>query len=147
MTLSQTPVADRIVGARNPPCSGSDRRGVWPIPERRRTPLEVVIAPDGDMVRLRLRGELDLASYPVLERALRDAERAPQSALVVDLAELTFCDSGGVVLLVQADRRALARRRTFTLVNPLPPVMRLLEITTATHLLLASPHLEIRHTV
>lgn len=116
---------------------------MWPTPAAPATPLAVTVdGEDDDVLRLQLRGELDVANYAVLEDALREAERAPQPSVVVDLADLTFCDSGGVILLLQADRRAVATGRSFTLVNPAPSVMRLLELITATHLLHDVPSLE-----
>jgi anti-sigma B factor antagonist len=56
-------------------------------------------------VTLTVRGEIDLASAPALERELRDAER-PARRVVLDLAGLEFIDSTGIHVLVDAQRRA-----------------------------------------
>ncbi|MFF0309118.1 anti-sigma factor antagonist [Streptosporangium sp. NPDC004379] len=59
------------------------------------------------VVILRARGELDLGSAPVLRDRLREAtERPAAPALVVDLAEVSFCDSVGMSELVLALHRS-----------------------------------------
>ena len=49
-----------------------------------------------ERVVLRLTGELDLASSPIFERALEDADVASAPLLVLDLDELKFVDSTGL---------------------------------------------------
>jgi anti-sigma B factor antagonist len=61
---------------------------------------------DADGVVLALSGELDLASAPVLERELRDAEATGPTRLVIDLAGLAFMDSTGLQALLRARERA-----------------------------------------
>lgn len=53
-----------------------------------------------------LAGEIDFASAPALERALRDVERAMPRRVVLDLAALDFLDSTALHLLIEAQRRA-----------------------------------------
>src|SRR2546426_800484 len=53
-----------------------------------------------------LAGELDLSQVGVVEQALRGAERARPNTLVLDLSGLTFLDSSGLRLVLEADRRA-----------------------------------------
>ena len=78
-----------------------------------------------DRTRLvRIRGELDLATAPELERAL-EPNGDGDGRIVVDLSECTFIDSTGLKILVDADRRCghallivangMAVRRTFEL--------------------------------
>ncbi len=57
-------------------------------------------------VVLVLSGELDLASAPMLERELREAEAASPSRLVIDLGGLAFMDSTGLQALLRARERA-----------------------------------------
>ena len=71
---------------------------------------------------VRVRGELDLATAPELERAL-EPNGDGDGRIVVDLSECTFIDSTGLKILVDADRRrghdllivanGMAVRRTF----------------------------------
>jgi anti-sigma B factor antagonist len=56
---------------------------------------------DGEFVRLRLTGELDLGSAPALEQRLAQL-RAENQAVRLDLSELEFIDSSGIHLLIGA---------------------------------------------
>jgi anti-sigma B factor antagonist len=53
--------------------------------------------------RLRLAGELDMATAPKLERTLADALDAGCKRILVDLRELAFMDSTGLVVLARWD--------------------------------------------
>jgi anti-sigma B factor antagonist len=59
-----------------------------------------------DGVVLALSGELDLASAPVLEQELREAEATNPTRLVIDLSGLAFMDSTGLQALLRARERA-----------------------------------------
>jgi anti-sigma B factor antagonist len=60
-----------------------------------------------------LRGELDLASAPKLEREFDAALAAADGAIVVDLCELQFVDSTGLRTLIAGQRSAGDQRRPF----------------------------------
>ncbi len=62
--------------------------------------LRIYPGPDG---LLRLTGELDMASRPELCSALQRQLDAGQQRCVLDLTELSFCDSAGLSALVWAD--------------------------------------------
>lgn len=51
-------------------------------------------------------GELDHHTAPELKRALHDVPFAPETPTVIDLTELTYCDSTGITVLVTAYQRA-----------------------------------------
>jgi len=53
-----------------------------------------------------LEGELDLASAHELAGELEIAERSDARRIILDLSSLTFIDSTGVALLVDAIRRS-----------------------------------------
>jgi anti-anti-sigma factor len=55
-------------------------------------------------VHLAPRGELDIATVPHLDRALRRAH-ASSDLVVLDLSGLDFVDCSGARLLLEADRR------------------------------------------
>lgn len=61
--------------------------------------------PDGDIVCLRLEGQLDRASALPLARILLDAQRHG-GPLMLDLSRLAFLDVAGLRVLVDAARRA-----------------------------------------
>jgi anti-anti-sigma factor len=66
----------------------------------------------GQIVVLRVFGEIDLLSYPLLhtalDAALFGAVDQPTSHLVVDLAGVTFCSARGFTLLADTARAAAA---------------------------------------
>ena len=63
--------------------------------------LKIDQVEEGDRVRLRVAGELDMASAPLLKRRL-ELLRDERRAVVLDLSELEFLDSQGIHLLCSA---------------------------------------------
>jgi anti-anti-sigma factor len=55
--------------------------------------------------RITPHGELDLATKPILENALRRGEESRAPAVVVDLRQVTFMDAAGVHALLSACSR------------------------------------------
>jgi anti-anti-sigma factor len=82
-----------------------------------------------ERVVLHLTGELDLASSPVFERALEDADVASAPLLVLDLDELKFVDSTGLRVILLAHEGSRARGQEFAITPGSPQVQRLLSIT------------------
>ncbi|MFF2147006.1 STAS domain-containing protein [Kitasatospora sp. NPDC058190] len=80
---------------------------------------------------LRLHGEVDHGQRADLEEALGRAVKNGLPRLVVDLADLSFCDSTGLNALLSARLDALANSVRLILATPSPQVRRLLEITGA----------------
>ena len=78
---------------------------------------------------LRLHGELDMATAPLLGRALNAALDAKPAALAIDLTELSFVDSSGIRVLFDASRRASAAGCTLVLRAPCRSVARALRLT------------------
>lgn len=64
--------------------------------------------PAGEVIVLRIAGELDIASGQLVQTALRAVFAHPPSHLLIDMSGLTFCDVGGLALLVQAGSTAAA---------------------------------------
>ena len=93
------------------------------------TILEVETVEDGGLVKLVLRGELDLSTVAKVEEELRRAEAAEPPVLVMDLAGLTFLDSTGLRLIVTADQRARDQGRRLTVVKGPDTVQRVFSIT------------------
>jgi anti-anti-sigma factor len=88
------------------------------------------VARGDDGVRITLEGELDLATAPEVEAALREAadDYAAPERCVLDLRELTFMDSSGLRAILSAN--AVARRdgRVLQIVAGPPAVQRVFEI-------------------
>ena len=93
------------------------------------TILEVETVEEGGLVRLLLRGELDLSTVSKVEEELRRAEASEPPLLVLDLTELTFLDSTGLRLIVTADRRARDQGRRLAVVKGPDAVQRVFTIT------------------
>lgn len=89
-----------------------------------RARLSVAAGPDGDALRVRLGGELDIASLPDVQPGLEALlARDPQSVLV-DLAELEFMDSSGVAVLI----RIANHFRPVEVCHATPAVRRVIEV-------------------
>jgi len=74
---------------------------------------------------IRLRGELDVATAPPLQRRLDTLIQRGVRHLVVDLADLSFCDLAGVRVLLSADRELGTRGGRLTLLGPCGCVSRI----------------------
>lgn len=75
-----------------------------------------------------LTGELDIATAPPVESRLRLAQRGHHS-VVVDLEDLTFMDSHGMLPFIDAARRANEGGDAFGVVNSHGTVTRVFELT------------------
>jgi anti-sigma B factor antagonist len=91
--------------------------------------LRVDVEADRDRVVVRLSGELDLASAPLLERELEREEIDAAPVLVFDLDGLEFLDSTGLQVLLSTHRRATEHGQQFAITRGSPQVQRLLDIT------------------
>ena len=67
--------------------------------------LRIQTTRDPGVLTLALRGELDLASAPALKRELSDALASGAERVVVDLRELEYMDSSGLLVLLDAHQR------------------------------------------
>ncbi|MGW6267631.1 STAS domain-containing protein [Streptomyces sp. NPDC055060] len=70
--------------------------------------VRVGIARAHGRITIRVAGELDVASAPVLARELQRAVEMPECRVVLDLSRVTFCGTDGVTLLLEARQRAVA---------------------------------------
>jgi anti-sigma B factor antagonist len=77
--------------------------------------------------RVAVRGEIDVAEAPAIGRRLA-AELAAGRDVVVDLREMTFIDSSGLAVLLDAARSAERHGRDLRILRPRPLVMRTFEL-------------------
>ncbi len=77
--------------------------------------LRIVRGVGADAVTLAVCGEIDLQSVPALNDELDDAERSGAPRVVLDLARLSFMDSTGLRLLMDAQARADSHGRQLVL--------------------------------
>jgi anti-sigma B factor antagonist len=103
--------------------------------------LQVDARSEQDRIVLHLKGELDLASSPIFERALEDPALADAPLVVLDLDDLKFVDSTGLRIILLAHEGARGRGQEFAITQGSPQVQRLLSITSvAEHMhVIASP--------
>lgn len=66
--------------------------------------LQVAETEQGPWTVLRIYGELDLVTSPVVRQSIHDAVAFGRHDVVLDLSEVLFCDSSGVGVLVAARR-------------------------------------------
>ena len=86
-------------------------------------------APLGVVPGVRLHGELDLHTAPLLTDTLDDIVRVTEGALVIDLVDVDFLDSSTIAVLLHT-RALLAREgRDLVLVCPDGPIRRVFELT------------------
>jgi anti-anti-sigma factor len=94
------------------------------------TPALTIDAQPGEHeLVVRVGGELDLTNCAQLLDAVR-AEAGPDvTRIVLDVPDLTFCDSAGLGALVRLHKDLLGAGGGLTVRSPTAPVRRLLEIT------------------
>ncbi|MFF4547301.1 STAS domain-containing protein [Streptomyces sp. NPDC001435] len=80
--------------------------------------LKVTGIERGDWAVLRVSGELDLVTSPVLRQRVHDVVAEGHHALVLDLSEVFFCDSSGVGVLIAARRLIRSCRGRLRLILP-----------------------------
>jgi anti-sigma B factor antagonist len=101
--------------------------------------LSISSAVEAGIAELRLDGELDLASAPELERRLAELERQRPDRLIVDLTALSFLDSTGLRVLLQAEARASERGSELVLRPGEASVQRIFDVTGALEVLNFEP--------
>lgn len=99
--------------------------------------FNVVSEQCGHATHLRILGEIDMATAPVLEGCLQEVESNGGTAIVVDLEQVTFMDCSGLRPFLEAAQRASRSGRTFAITRAPAAVRRVLQITGTTHLLAA----------
>ena len=94
-------------------------------------PLTISVEQDQGMVVLALVGELDPQTAPLLTEQI-EAVRARSDfseTVVLDLSGITFVDSSGLRVWIDAQKAMTADERRLVFRHPSPHVARLLEIT------------------
>ena len=96
---------------------------------------EVVSQPERSL-RLRIAGELDVATSAPMRRALREAFDSGTRDVVLDVAAVTFMDAAALGMLLGAHRLFTGAGGALQLTNPQRGVRRVLEVTGLDRLLL-----------
>jgi anti-sigma B factor antagonist len=107
-----------------------DTEGAPPLRE-----FEVPVPSNGDVGIVRVSGEIDVATAPALREQLASALEIDVIDVVVDLGEVTFMDSTGLSVLIDACHRLGKSGRKLHVVGATPSLRRLFEIAGVTELL------------
>lgn len=91
--------------------------------------LRVESRSESDRIIISLDGELDMASAPLLQAALENAEADAAPVLVLDLRELRFMDSTGLRIILWARERLRSRGHELALTVGSSQVQRLLSVS------------------
>jgi anti-anti-sigma factor len=109
-----------------------------PVPDL----VHVTAEPLEDAIIVRVTGEIDLSTVDVLRREL-DAVHADAATVLLDLSAVTFMDSTGLHLLLEASHSSAVSDWGFFVVRPSRAVRRLIELSgTADLIMVADPRAE-----
>lgn len=84
---------------------------------------------DGDVCRLEIRGDLDIAVSGLFRQELDELLELSIARLDVDLSGVLFMDSSALSALVQANETSRQRHQQFNLLRPSPACTKVLSIT------------------
>lgn len=76
-----------------------------------------------------LSGELDMATVPILREKLAPVEGNGVSTIVLDLQDLTFIDSSGLLAFLEARKRAMSNGHRLVMSGASPAAQRLFDLT------------------
>jgi len=92
-----------------------------------------------DEVRLELHGEVDLYTQPILRSAMQTALEMNLPSIVVDLADVTHLDSGGMAILIYGAKKLMERQGKLHLRSVNRHIFRTLTVTGLAEFLNATP--------
>jgi anti-sigma B factor antagonist len=96
--------------------------------------LTITVEPLEEARLIRVAGELDLLTTPTLGRELHAARDQGVTA-VLDLSDVTFIDSTGLQLLLEASSLSAANGWAFFIARPSAVVQRLVDVSRTAELL------------
>jgi len=97
--------------------------------------FHVTTEPTEDAIVVRAAGEIDMSTVGVLRRAL-DRARAEDATVLLDLSGVTFIDSNGLHLLLEASHSSAVSDWGFFVVRPSEAVRRLLQVSGTSDLIM-----------
>lgn len=105
-------------------------------------PFTVSVRKEGDRTQVTVKGELDLATAPVLANQLLNVIANFGGDVVIDMSLVSFIDSTGFSVLVSHHLALQAKDRNLTLLNPTSTARRLMQITGLTDMFTIEPNLD-----
>lgn len=94
-----------------------------------RAELHVAVHHEDAETVVAISGELDMSNADQLADSVTDELRKGPTRVVLDLADLTFCDSMGLRTFLLLSRSAAAQQTYLALRNPSPFFTRMMAIT------------------
>ncbi len=94
-----------------------------------RAELRVSVAHGDDETVVALAGELGMSTADQLSGTVNEQLRLGPGRIVLDLSDLTFCDSLGLGTLVVLSRQARVQQTYLVVRNPSPFFTRMLDVT------------------
>ncbi|MGI5211453.1 STAS domain-containing protein [Plantactinospora sp. CA-290183] len=94
-----------------------------------RAELTIGVQRTADEVILRLAGEIDMLTAAQLSNAVNEVLGEAPNRIVLDLSDVTFCDSQGLGTLVVLSRKASHAQSLLVLTNVGEFLLRVLDIT------------------
>jgi anti-sigma B factor antagonist len=91
-------------------------------------PLRVTAEPLEDAIIIRATGEIDMGTIDMLRSEL-DSARDQDASVLLDLSGITFIESTGLRLLLQASQRSALSDWGFFVVRPSAAVERLIQVS------------------
>lgn len=90
--------------------------------------LTVTSAVDGDVVWVKIRGEVDLVTREELRLSLARLEFGDARLVFLDIGQLTFCDGDGCHLLAQFRKEVAAAGRDVRFIHASPLIRRVMDL-------------------
>jgi anti-sigma B factor antagonist len=97
-------------------------------------PLRVTVEPLEDALLIRAAGEIDISTVVTLRREL-EAARDEVATALLDLSAVTFLDSTGLHLLLEASRDSVSSEWGFFILRPSEVVQRVIDVSRTADLL------------
>jgi anti-anti-sigma factor len=131
---------DAYAGHNGTASHGGDRSTPLPRDPGGERPLDVAVDTHGDgRAAVAVAGEIDFATHRSLLGALTELIEQGRPRIVLDLSQVSFCDSTGLGVMVQVRQRVVEVGGWLRLAGPTEPVRRALEITNLDRLIPAYP--------
>ncbi len=91
--------------------------------------LRIDVQREPERVVIALGGELDMASAPLLQKAIESEDLADNGMVVLDLKDLQFIDSTGLRVILAARKLCTERGQELAVTHSSQQVERLLSVT------------------
>lgn len=92
-------------------------------------PARLLVRQRSDQIIITIVGELDITTTADLRNQILTTLNTTKTPVIIDLSEVSYCDSSGLALLVGTQRHASLHGLTLTLAAPRPNLTKILRLT------------------